>query len=148
MSKDKPQDLLLFRKFGRYACYVYCPSFCEQIFEWAANLGLTKREEKLKSNWGLISFIILFFQGGKAKFFKDSKKWDLQKWFEICSHWQWWWGIFICIMISSERIFVLVTLLQNLEALRKVFYWWKRKWTFWNTFCYLLGAKYFKSIAM
>ena len=34
----KTKDWLLFRKFGCQHFYVYCPSFCGQIFEWTANL--------------------------------------------------------------------------------------------------------------
>ena len=34
------QDLLLSRKFGHELFYVYCPTFCGQIFERAANLGV------------------------------------------------------------------------------------------------------------
>ena len=35
---SKPQALLLFRKFCYQLLCVYCPSFCRQFFEWAANL--------------------------------------------------------------------------------------------------------------
>ena len=29
----KAQDFLLFRKFGHYIFYIFCPSFCGQIFK-------------------------------------------------------------------------------------------------------------------
>ena len=40
-EKGKARNLPLFRKFGRWLFYVYCPSFGGQLLEWAANLGVS-----------------------------------------------------------------------------------------------------------
>ena len=42
------KDLLLIQKYGHWLFYVYCSSFCRQIYEWAANLGAYLK-------WGIIA---------------------------------------------------------------------------------------------
>ena len=81
--KGKPKDLLLFRKFGCYIFYVFCLSFCRQIFEWAANLGALDLWSFLcKPNSKIVSFVfrdstvaIVVYDVTNEESFNQTSKW-------------------------------------------------------------------------
>ena len=75
LSFPKVQELMLFRKFGCCLFFIYCPTFCRQIFKWAANfrawitdqpIGVVINEAAGVIVWFITSsvFALAFFLAG------------------------------------------------------------------------------------